>query len=151
MRACEGGEGAACAELGCTKGVLSACSNLSSLVFSGQGGLAADEARALELARKACDGGFAGGCFNQAFVLAEGSKAVRDEVAAAKTYERACKAGHRGGCRNFGLHLMTGRGVAADEKRSATSDARASTTWRVALSEGRVLRSTIEFRNCPAA
>lgn len=146
MTACDGGEGAACAELGvlfmgkqdaaraakydelgCTKGVLSACSNLSSLVFYGQGGIAADEVRALELARKACDGGFAGGCFNQAFVLAEGSKAVRDEGAAAKTYERACKAGHLGGCRNFGLHLMTGRGVAADEKRGATFYERACT------------------------
>ncbi len=39
----------------------------------------------------------------------------------------------------------------AAAKRSARSPARASTTWRVAVSWGCAARSTIELRNCPAA
>ncbi|MCA2978140.1 MAG: sel1 repeat family protein [Myxococcaceae bacterium] len=127
---CRKGDGPACVELGfaleakepakavavyrsaCKKGVLAACSNLA-LMLRDARGAPKDLAEAAAVAKKACDGKNAPGCFHLGLV----KDAANDFPGATKAYESACGLQVFQGCTNLGINLIKGVGVGADVKR----------------------------------
>jgi TPR repeat protein len=87
----------------CNKGLVIACSNLGILYEKGEG-MEMDIGRAVELYRRACDGGDAKyGCSLLAHMFEQG-KGVTADVSRAKVLrERACDAGHAPDCFALGL------------------------------------------------
>jgi uncharacterized protein len=78
-RACEGGSG-----LG--------CNNLGLVYLEGRSGARRDAARSLTFFQRACDLGTAGGCGNLGYLLHEGTEVPRDDVRAIGLLTRACDA-----------------------------------------------------------
>ncbi|MDX2010796.1 MAG: tetratricopeptide repeat protein [Myxococcaceae bacterium] len=129
-KGCRQGDTTACVDLGfnleakepekavavyrdaCKKNVLAACSNLS-LMLRDARGAPKNLAEAATLAKKACDGKNAPGCFHLGLV----KDAANDFAGATKAYEASCRLQVFQGCTNFAINLIKGVGVAADPQR----------------------------------
>jgi len=129
-KACAKGDGSACVDLGfnlepkdaakavtvyrdaCKKNVLAACSNLS-LMLRDARGAPKDLVEAAAMAKKACDGKNAPGCFHLGLV----KDAANDFAGATKAYEAACGLGVFQGCTNYAINLIKGVGGTTDVKR----------------------------------
>jgi TPR repeat protein len=68
-------------------------------VYYAQGiGVAQDMTKAIELWRRACNGGIAGGCMNLGMAYDQGFGVTRDAAQAAALYRKACQSGEPRGC-----------------------------------------------------
>ncbi|MGC4114106.1 MAG: tetratricopeptide repeat protein [Myxococcales bacterium] len=94
----------------CDAGALDACWGLGVIKAEGKEGFA-DEKGALELFKKACDGGFAPGCASQA-------TATRDPAASFALSQKACDLKSAPGCVQVGIKYRDGVGVAKDAKQA---------------------------------
>jgi TPR repeat protein len=99
-RACEGGNMAACRDLG--------------IMYVTGKGVAEDDAHAVSLYRKACDGGNPFGCGNLGFMYENGLGAGKDEAQASGLYRKACDGGVALGCGSLALMYEKGNGVSVD-------------------------------------
>jgi hypothetical protein len=80
-------------------------------------GVAKDEARAVELFKKACDAGHAGGCSSLGVMYDEGRGVAKDEAGAVELYWKACDGGDAQGCFMLGTVYIDGK--RCRERRSA--------------------------------
>jgi uncharacterized protein len=64
----------------------------------GSGGVAKDDARAVELFRKGCDAGVAMGCLDLGVMVASGRGVTKDPKKARELFDQACQAGVTDGC-----------------------------------------------------
>ena len=101
------------ADRGCTLGAARACTVLGTLTIDGRG-TAKDEARALELYTRGCDGGDGHGCESLAFTL----ERAGNEAEAFARYERACELKSARGCRALGMKYADGVGRPADRDKA---------------------------------
>jgi TPR repeat protein len=140
LQKCDGGNGAACAELGhlyddgksvprdharaveqfqkaCTAGDVSGCveRGIEHERVAGVG----DLERAEALYRRACDDKNPRGCFRLGKMHDLGKGIAKDQKRAVDLYRMACDGGDASGCGNLGLKYGAGEGVAKDEKRAA--------------------------------
>jgi len=60
---------------------------------------------------KACDGGYATGCYNLGLRYEFGKGVKQDDFKAMKYYTKACDCGYAGGCFSLGSMHEFGRGV----------------------------------------
>jgi TPR repeat protein len=67
--------------------------------------------QAAMLFEKACDGGYATGCYNLGVLYANGQGVNQNYQKAAKLYNKACDGGNATGCNNLGLSYKYGQGV----------------------------------------
>ena len=144
-RACDGGDAAACGELGrvlslglwgnaasppkaaslyrraCSNGEHHSCIRLGELLDWGAAGVAADGKEAARQYQNACRGGLARGCLlaGELYEWASGGL-PRDEKRAAELYKKACTEGEARGCLRLGqMHQHGLGGLSPDEKRAA--------------------------------
>ncbi len=101
------------AERGCTLDAARACSVLGTLTIDGRG-VEKNEARALELYTRGCDGGDPGGCEGLAFRLDRTGNAAE----AFKRYERACELDSPRACRAIGMKYADGNGRDPDRDKA---------------------------------
>jgi TPR repeat protein len=104
-RSCNGGDGAA-------------CFHLSRLFEKGETTVAADDARAVEFLKKACDAGFVPAMALLADRFAHARGVDWDEARAVDLYMKSCDAGDTKSCLYGGNLLDEGRGVTKDEDRA---------------------------------
>jgi hypothetical protein len=139
-KACSGGSGEACKDLGnmyhegsgvgkdglraaslysksCSTSPPKGCTNLGVMFHNGDG-VAQNDVRAGDLYSKACDGGDGIGCANLGNSYWNGSGVAHDDTHAAALYSRACDVGNGAGCSSLGLCYGIGRGVAKDTARA---------------------------------
>jgi TPR repeat protein len=81
-------------------------------------GVTQNYAKALELYKQACDGGFAAGCGMQANMYASGSGVTVDNNKAAELYQKACEGGFGLACANLAYQYDEGEGVPKDWNRA---------------------------------
>src|SRR6185503_14940843 len=74
--------------------------------------------RALELYRRACDGGHADGCNDLAMMIAAGRGEPLDLVRAFELASKACDGGSAAGCANTAYALLDGDGAVVDHARA---------------------------------
>ena len=67
--------------------------------------------KAVELYKKACDGGKMSGCYNLGVMYTNGNGVEKDLGKAAQLYKKACNGGEMLGCRNLGIMYDNGNGV----------------------------------------
>ncbi|HEY3452113.1 MAG TPA: tetratricopeptide repeat protein [Myxococcales bacterium] len=94
----------------CDAGALDGCWGLGVMKADGREGFV-DEKGALELFKKACDGGFALGCASQA-------SATKDPAASLALARKACDLEAALGCVLLGIKYRDGSGVAKDPKQA---------------------------------
>ncbi|MBS4067959.1 MAG: sel1 repeat family protein [Sulfurimonas sp.] len=70
-----------------------------------------DYKKAVKLFKKACDGGYAGGCYNLGFMYNDGLGVKQDYFKAVELYKKACDGGDASGCSNLGVMYKYGLGV----------------------------------------
>ena len=75
--------------------------------------------KAVELYKKACDGGKMSGCFNLGIMYASGNGVEKDFKKAAELLKKACDGGEMFGCSNLGFMYAHGNGVEKDFKKAA--------------------------------
>lgn len=103
---CESGEGGACTTL---------AAGLNKPDASAE-----DLASALELYRKACDGGNIRGCANAGYMFTQGKGAEKSDVNAVDYYVKGCDGNEPTACTNLGLFYENARGgLAMDLERAA--------------------------------
>lgn len=100
-------------EAQCARGHARSCETLSFLLGEGRG-VTKDQARAFELAQKACDDGASGACFLAGHALHEGRGVPRDPSRAAALYRRACDDAEMVACWALASLTKTGLGVPKD-------------------------------------
>ncbi len=105
---------AALFDKGCSFGNADSCNNLG-FSYDNARGVAKDPERALQLFAKACGGGAAMGCANQARKL----RASRKLEEARKVVEKGCTTDYAEGCFLAGAMLLDGEGGPADAARGA--------------------------------
>lgn len=103
-RACNGGEGEGCNDLG--------------MLYAAGWGVHEDAARALALYLRACARGAPEGCGNAGRILEEGRVDAPDPDRAALLYEQACERGAPWGCYHLATLHEKGLGVAHDDPRA---------------------------------
>jgi TPR repeat protein len=97
------------------KNDMMACAALGRLAFEGHG-TPKDQAHALALFEKACDGGDATGCESLAFAYESGQSGRPKDITKAVTlHAKACDGGEDMGCENAGHIYEDGKGVKADK------------------------------------
>ncbi len=128
--ACQGGDGAACAEIlpdlerACSEGESGACGYAAWLLEEGRG-LAKDPARAAELQRRGCDAGDKRTCVRFAAKQASGAPGVpRNEAQAMATLDSMCKQEHFAACTELAI-LHARKPTAKDRARARELLARA--------------------------
>ena len=104
-KACAGGSGEACKDLG-------------NLYHDGNS-VGKDGSRAATLYSKACDAGYALGCTNLGVMYHNGEGVSQDDTRAAALYSKACNGGDALGCANLGNSYWNGRGISQDDTRAA--------------------------------
>ncbi|MGA2672528.1 MAG: tetratricopeptide repeat protein, partial [Terracidiphilus sp.] len=97
----------------CDGGEMAACNNLGLLYEFGLG-VTQDFAQARALYRKACDGGQISACTSLGTFFYSGQGVLQDYAQAHALFQRACDAGDTGGCSNLGTLYTNGQGVAQD-------------------------------------
>lgn len=91
---------ARCSDL-CTIGIYKGCNKVAAEALDGRNGVAKNPARALQLYKKACDGGDGAGCNGLGFIYAKGNGVPRD-LAQAQTYlQKGCDAHLDTACNNL--------------------------------------------------
>src|SRR5262245_18119598 len=78
-----------------------------------------DHARAVELFRRACEGGHPPGCTYLAFAADGGHGMPRDPAAAARLFQKACDGGQAPACLELGVRTERGTGGARDYAAAA--------------------------------
>jgi TPR repeat protein/serine/threonine protein kinase len=107
-------------QLACDHGEAGKCLDLALMYQSGNL-VQKDQARAVSLFQRACDGELARACNELGVAYRRGLGGVApDETRAAALYQRACDAGYAIGCNNLALVYLRGVSVAKDEARAAT-------------------------------
>jgi TPR repeat protein len=87
--------------------------------MKGGQGVARNDRRAVELLRKACDGGSAQGCANLQAMYGQGRGVGRQyDSDDAEHAQRDCLAGRPSACDDLGRMAEAGRGVARDPKHA---------------------------------
>ena len=109
----------------CGGGDAVGCFNLAWILAAGQGGVAADPARALTLYEAGCARGLGAACQNRAWMSERGVSTKVDLHAAADWYGHGCQAGSAASCTALGLMTRDGRGVPADRLNARTLFAKA--------------------------
>ncbi len=100
----------------CDAGIARSCADLAAML--GKDGPDAQE-RALQLSRKACDGGDGDGCYQLGVGHELGKGALAKDLGrAASLYARACNCGSHRGCNDVAFALEKGQGVAQDKARA---------------------------------
>lgn len=110
-KACTGGSGEACKDLG--------------ILYHDGNGAGKDLSRAAALFSKACSTSAPMGCNNLGVMYHNGDSVGQDDTRAANLYSQACNAGDALGCTNLGNSYWNGRGVPPDDKRAASLYSRA--------------------------
>ena len=105
-RGCEGGNAAACTDLG--------------LLYSQGRGVTQDLTRAGVLYRRACDAGNAPGCTYLGNMYNNGTGVAQNFVQARALYERGCSGGNVIGCNNLGFMFEHGTGGPMDLAQART-------------------------------
>lgn len=103
-KACDGGFGAGCAELG--------------LLYYAGLGVELDDNRAFELFQRACDAGIPYGCCLLGGMYAEGSGVAQDATRAAELFQQGCDGGDAKCCTLSGWAYQNGTGVHVDYARA---------------------------------
>jgi serine/threonine-protein kinase len=139
-KACSGGSGEACKDLGnmyhdgsgvgkdglraaslysksCSTSPPKGCTNLGVMYHNGDG-VPQNDAHAGDLYSRACDAGDGIGCANLGNSYWNGSGVAHDDTRAAALYSRACDIGNGAGCSSLGLCYGAGRGVTKDTARA---------------------------------
>lgn len=113
--ACHGDVRCAQSARGCAQGNAEACDAYASFFEPGNpAGIAADGARVIAAAERACELGPPHGCERLARRLRRGDGAPRDYARAHTVSQRACEHGDYAACLSVGVDLHWGRGVARD-------------------------------------
>jgi TPR repeat protein len=82
-------------------------------------GVPKDEARAVKLLEKACDGHLATGCTALALAVRDGHGLEADPVSAATLFDEACRHDDARACLELGLAYQNGSGVVSDDAHAA--------------------------------
>lgn len=82
-------------------------------------GVTQNEARAVQLYRKACDGGDARSCTKLGLNYTDSRGVPRDDARAVELFRKGCDGGDLDSCTNLGYHYMNGLGVPKDDARAA--------------------------------
>lgn len=90
----------------CSNKNASSCSDLAFKYYEKQ-----DYQKAAEFYKKACDDGFAGGCYNLGSLYDEGKGMKQDFSKAVEFYSKACDGVDVEGCYNLGILYGHGQGV----------------------------------------
>lgn len=90
-----------------------ACNMLGRYHRLGYGGVAQDDARALQLYQAACTANYRPACSNLAFAYAHGVGTPADETRATDLYRRVCESGDAQACANLGARLRRSSASAA--------------------------------------
>jgi hypothetical protein len=101
----------------CEKGHPGSCATLGAMLASGQG-VSRDEARAVDVLKKACEGGEARGCVALGTLTAEGRGTSADPAAAVGFFDRGCKDGDAAGCGVLAKMVADGSGTSKDPARA---------------------------------
>src|SRR5688500_16320366 len=126
-------ENAAALQAACEAKVMKACFDVAKKHWSGgvtgwidwnpawkafKDGVAIDEAKAMALHQKDCDGGAAAACYDLGIMHGNGWGVPKDQAKAAQAYQKSCEGGDAAGCYGFGQALRLGSGVPKDEARA---------------------------------
>src|SRR5262249_37046388 len=115
---CPSGDIASCGSRG-GAGDAAGCASLGAVYMQGGNGVARNDRRAVQLLRKACDGGSAKGCSDLRAMYSSGRGVGRnydkDDV---ERYQRACGTGTFAACADLGRMYQYGRGVPTDRTRA---------------------------------
>lgn len=95
------------AEKKCQKGDAESCATIGGAYLLGKGGKEKNEAKGIELVKKACEGKSAFGCEIYARVFDDGRGAPVDKEKAKELFKQSCDLGGGGGCRALALKLET--------------------------------------------
>jgi TPR repeat protein len=102
----------------CTGGSGEACKDLGNLYHDGNG-VTKDGSRAASLYSKACGASAPMGCNSLGVMYHNGDGVAQDDTRAAALYSQACNAGDALGCTNLGNSYWNGKGVPHDDSRAA--------------------------------
>lgn len=103
----------------CSAGDLYGCAFLGYLYAVGAGGVAEDDVRAVELYRRACEGGVEGpGCGQLGFMYANGHGVAINHARANTLLRQGCAAEYSAACTNLASSYFRGRGVVQDQARA---------------------------------
>ena len=95
------------AETKCNKGDAESCATIGGAYLLGKGGKVQDEAKGVELLKKACNGKSAFGCEIYGRALDEGRGVPADKEAAKAKFKESCDLGGGGGCRALAMRYET--------------------------------------------
>jgi len=103
----------------CAAGDLYGCAFLGYIYAVGGGGVTEDDGRAVNLYRRACDGGVEGaGCGQLGFMYANGHGVTTDHTRANQLLRRGCDAGYSVACSNLAMSYFSGRGISISDERA---------------------------------
>jgi hypothetical protein len=108
----------------CTGGSGEACRDLGNMYRDGSG-VGKDSLHAASLYSKACNASPPLGCVNLGVMYHNGDGVSQDDSKAATLYSQACNAGDAIGCSNLGSSYWYGRGVPQDDSHAAALYSRA--------------------------
>jgi TPR repeat protein len=98
-------------ERACESRELASCGDAARLYWAGRDGVPRDATKAAKLAKKACDGGQAGGCRLVAVGHLQGAAGARDDAGALKLLEKTCADADGESCAGAGLLHRHGFGT----------------------------------------
>jgi TPR repeat protein len=91
--------------------ISSMCYQTGAKYFFGVDNVELNYIKAVKYYRKACDGGFVGGCFMLALQYLSGSGIKENKLQASKYFDIGCKKGHLESCLSLGTMYEEGNGV----------------------------------------
>ena len=95
----------------CDGGAAADCGTLGMMYEKGEGGVAKDEAMALSLYNKGCEGGDAKSCDVAGTWTMKGG----DDAGAFALYKKSCDSGYGEGCLHLGMLYEKGKGAPQDD------------------------------------
>ena len=95
----------------CDGGAAADCGTLAMMYEKGEGGVAKDEAMALSLYNKGCEGGDAKSCDVAGTWTMKGG----DDAGAFALYKKSCDSGYGEGCLHLGMLYEKGKGAPQDD------------------------------------
>lgn len=104
----------------CIAGDARYCNNLGISYERSEHNLLQNYSRAVAAFVRACDGGFAAGCFNLGVTYLNGIGVSQDDVRAVGFFRQACDGGDAKGCSNLGVLYEIDRGVSKNYIRAIT-------------------------------
>ena len=95
-----GGDNGACVAIAqnCMRGDYEACGSAAFIYVSGQGGVKIDKTKAVEFAKKGCDGGYIPSCVTYGVMNLNGDGVPENKNRAIELFKKACDLGDKFGC-----------------------------------------------------